>query len=344
MQRSSLDDSRSSRPHPNYHGTNSTDENFATNERDSYALDRAPPAQRANLALGNPSHSLSHDFPDKLSFHGVQGALRRYHVDQFSDRHDEPQTLRQNIPDHVLPRSVGVIRQQTPPSRRQLPPPFNDGHINWSTRISKDNNSPIPLSPNPTAPDGNGGWSVKLPPITMARLEPVSTLTVRILKDENGNAMKGRDGIPLRDFPFLPRHIAANPSPLLLEHWFRCSPAIKFDDIWMRMPEERTSLTRNDRNKLAIERQKIRSLFNCRYSPSKSPSFSFLAPQRPSYADSQQYSNFSYDKLSHPTRYEAELVDSLTQEQIDLNIGWAVGPNGLINPQNPKHVIPLDFW
>lgn len=101
------------------------------------------------------------------------------------------------------------------------------------------------LYPDPSPPDTNHTCKHaatqsyndnNLPPL-LFQLDPPNERSTNLIPNlvENGQEVKGYDGMVIRDFPFLPRYISARPLAWQLEFWMRLDYRVTYRDIKARM-------------------------------------------------------------------------------------------------------------
>ena len=119
-----------------------------------------------------------------------------------------------------------------------------------------------------------------------------------------------------RDFQYLPLQLPNKVDPVAREVLFKQHKHMTYLDIWARQPAG-TPLP--NVNALNMERdRKARTPYNSRcWTP--------------------KYNG-------RPTKKMVLHVESLTSDQIKKNTNWILTANGIVDPQNPNRVLPLDYF
>ena len=169
---------------------------------------------------------------------------------------------------------------------------------------------------------GEDDWNVEKPPAVLGMLDPpperanLLKKAVATLRGANGRELRHKaTGFPIRNLPYLPRFLSSDVSELVVEVMMRKDPRVTYSDLRSRQPCWMEKQTSNEINALNNRRnRRVRQPLNVRCWSGK-------------YGD-------------RPTKTLVELLDSLTQEQIDCNTTWVVTPNGIHPPNNPNHTLP----
>ena len=167
-------------------------------------------------------------------------------------------------------------------------------------------------------------WSaVHVPPI-FGFLDPPPawnhTTHVPPLRDAFGRLLPPVNGTKIRDFPFLPRELPPRLEPWEMEWYFRQSCQLTYNDLRARQPPELGALTNKQKN----------ALNNQRHRQGRLP------------YNSRSWSNRYYGR---PTKKLLELVDNLSQRQVDWNTTWTWIPGGgWHQPSNPANSVPVDYF
>ncbi|KAJ9317951.1 hypothetical protein DTO271D3_1656 [Paecilomyces variotii] len=95
-----------------------------------------------------------------------------------------------------------------------------------------------------------------LPPLIF-RLDTLVTVKQSFLGllIENGKTVEDADGVPIRDFPFLPRYISVKVSGWLLEYWMRTDTRLTYRDIKARMTAPASELPLDNTLNMRRERE-----------------------------------------------------------------------------------------
>ncbi|MCJ1242913.1 hypothetical protein MMC30_000109 [Trapelia coarctata] len=163
-------------------------------------------------------------------------------------------------------------------------------------------------------------WSATNLPAILGRLDPPlgwSTAPRPKQLVENGKKVF-RGSKPILDYD-IPRYIAS-PAKLetwRLEAWFRVHRGLSYDDIWARQPNWVPKPTNTQKNALNQRRLRdVRKPFNARaWIPN---------PRCPGVS-----------------KVMLEVVERLTQKEIDQNTNWKVVTNGIQQPNNTARLLPL---
>jgi hypothetical protein len=139
---------------------------------------------------------------------------------------------------------------------------------------------------------------------------------------EDGKVVRDSKKNPIRDFPFLPRHLSNNLEPFRYEAYLRMDPRLEYHDLWARMPSTTPLFHGNSLWVRALRMditRKVRDRNNGR----------------------------CWDAKGHQLpRRNIELVEKLTQEQIELNTTWNVTSDGIRQPgQSPtSNPLPRNYF
>jgi hypothetical protein len=137
---------------------------------------------------------------------------------------------------------------------------------------------------------------------------------------ENGEVVRDSKNRPIRDFPFLPRFLSSKLEPFRYEAYFRMDPRLGYSDLWARMPSATREFDNAKVKSHGMELiRKVRTRNNARCWGARA------------------------QKLP---RRNVELVEQLTQEQIELNTTWNVTSDGIRQPgQSPtSRPLPRNYF
>jgi hypothetical protein len=170
-------------------------------------------------------------------------------------------------------------------------------------------------------------WSESNHPNILGQLDPHPDRV--LLKDEkvpyleeDGKVVHDSKNKPIRDFPFLPRYLSSDLELFRFEAYRRMDPRLKYRDLWARMPSTTPELHGNSLRVRALRMdltRKVRDRNNGR----------------------------CWDAKGHKLpRGNLELVEKLTQEQIEHNTTWIVTSEGIRQPgQSPtSNPLPRNYF
>lgn len=166
------------------------------------------------------------------------------------------------------------------------------------------------------------GWSSKTPAASLGRLDPPrdwhNLARVPHMKDPVTNrTILDTNGVPIPDYPFLPRYLSSNLEWFRVEAYFREHPDMSYYHIWQRQPIGTPVPTVKERNRMNNMRlRKARGPYNARC-----------------WARKGQY----------PPRILVELVEGLSQTQLLLNTTWIVKPRAIQQP-GADRLLPLNVY
>ena len=168
------------------------------------------------------------------------------------------------------------------------------------------------------------GWSAAHVPPIFGFLDPPPEWDhpthISPLRDAFGRVLPPVNGTEIRGFPFLPRQLPEMIEPWEMEWYFRQSYQLTYDDLRSRQTPGLGALTSKQKNALNNQRQRQGRLpYN-----------------------SRSWSNKYYGR---PTKVLLELVDNLSQLQIDWNTTWTWIPGGgWHQPSNEKNRVPVHHF
>lgn len=185
--------------------------------------------------------------------------------------------------------------------------------------VSVDPNNPQNLT---SSHRNEIGWSIQTPPVSLGRLDPPRNWhtpeKLASMKDPaTGHTILDSCGVPIPDYPFLPRYLSSNLEWFRVEAYFREHKDMSYYHIWQRQPLGTPIPTRKERNNMNNMRlRKARRPFNTRCWTKKS---------------------------LYPPRILVELVEGLSQTQLLLNTTWIVTPHGIRQP-GTERLLPLNMF
>jgi hypothetical protein len=163
-------------------------------------------------------------------------------------------------------------------------------------------------------------WSEATHPNILGQLDPHPKRTLLKAEKvpnlvEHGRLVYDAKNEPIRDFTFLPRYLSSNLEPFRYEAYFRMDPRLTHRDLWARMPSTTPDFEPEKVRALGMRiTRKVRDRNNARC-------WKVMGKK--------------------PPRRNVELVESLTQEQIELNTTWTVTSDGVRQPNQPLSSTPL---
>lgn len=139
-----------------------------------------------------------------------------------------------------------------------------------------------------------------------------------LIDSATGQPLRDAKGKPIKAFPFLPRHLPSTVAGHEIETYFKKHPGFCYQDLWARMPAGTPYPTQKQRN--AWNQQRLRH--------GRVP-----------------YNARCWTLKGHGLpRVLLELVEGLSQLQIQHNTTWIVTANGIVQPNNPTRVLPLNSF
>jgi hypothetical protein len=188
--------------------------------------------------------------------------------------------------------------------------------------MASSSQAPDPQNPrNETSKlESEALWSNTHHPNILGQLDPyqdralLKNLKVPDLM-ENGEVVNDSENKPIKDFPFLPRYLSSNMELFRYEAYFRMDPRLTYRDLWARMPSTAREFDLPKVRAIGMEiTRKVR----------------------------QRNNALCWDRKGHKLpRRNVELVDSLSQEQIELNTTWIVSSDGIRQPGQSPTLPPL---
>ena len=165
---------------------------------------------------------------------------------------------------------------------------------------------------------GEQEWTVENPPFLLGMLDPPPDYydhlrqPVPVLVDEDLKPVENTgNGLKVRNLPFLPRYLSSSLSAIHWEMFMRLDPRVKYNDVRSRQPKYLPRMNQTTINNQNNRRGRgVRRPLNVRCWETK--------------------------YVERPTKYLCELLDNLTEEQIEHNTTWVVTKNGIHPPNNPK--------
>ena len=170
---------------------------------------------------------------------------------------------------------------------------------------------------------GETDWSIERPPPVLGMLDPppahsnLARMAVGNLADARGRELRhAGTGFPIRNIPCMPRYLSSQVSELHVEALMRLDPRVGYSDFRSRQPGWMAKQSAKEINALNNRRaRRVRIPLNTRCWSGK-------------YSD-------------RPTKTLVQLLDELSDEQIEANTTWVVTPDGrgIHPPNNPGYVL-----
>ncbi|MCJ1333491.1 hypothetical protein MMC10_010191 [Thelotrema lepadinum] len=168
---------------------------------------------------------------------------------------------------------------------------------------------------------GEESWSVETPPAILGMLDPdpdyayLKHLPVGTLKDARSRELHHvGTGFPIRNLPYIPRYLSSQVSEMAVEVLMRRDPRVTYSDIRSRQPAWMQKQAAKEINALNNRRaRRVRTPLNTRCWSGK-------------YSD-------------RPTKTLVQLLDSLTEKQIEANTTWIITEQGVHPPNNPNYML-----
>ena len=194
-----------------------------------------------------------------------------------------------------------------------------------STEVTFDHKTPPELG----RLDPPAGWA------TQPKPEP--------LTNENGRIIIDRDGRPILDWG-IPRYISSNISIKRMEYWFRKHPRFSYHDIWARQPSWVPKPTLSEKNAVSNRRwREVRRPLRTRCFLSRSPGVTKVSGS--SACMMGVSTAYTTRVLIHSLFQEmVEFVEGLTPQQLVKNTSWDITPDGIVEPGNARHILPLNYF
>jgi hypothetical protein len=193
--------------------------------------------------------------------------------------------------------------------------------------MASSSQAPDPQNPrNETSKlESEALWSSTHHPNILGQLDPHPDRA--LLKNQKvpdlmeiGEVVNDSENKPIKDFPFLPRYLSSNLELFRYEAYFRMDPRLTYRDLWPRMPSTTPKFDRKTKTKVGTNfGRQIREHNNAHC-------WNLRGHQLP--------------------RTNVEVVENLTQEQIELNTTWNVTSDGIRQPcQSPiSSPLPRNYF